>query len=134
MSRIRMFIIKRLHLKVLSLIILLISCKSTIKSPINLVNKTLEYQYHENIYHLTFDTDSTLHWEAITGHEKGLTGNEIYISEWVDDHKLFITWGEESGTGVSQILDFNAGKVYNHLLFDRDTYAGIGTIKVLSED
>lgn len=98
---------------------------------VELINRTLEYQYDENVYHLTFDTDSTLHWEAMNGDEKGLTGNEVYISDWISSDKLFITWGEESGTGVSQILDFKKGKVFNHLLFDRELYAGEGKIKFL---
>ncbi len=99
-----------------------------------LIGSTLVYQYDENIYYLTFDSDSTLHWEAITGDEKGLKANERYIAEWVDDQKLFITWGEESGTGVSQVLDFQIGKVYNHLLFGREPYSVIGDIEILNNN
>ncbi len=111
--------------------IALIYCKPTKDDKVELIHRTLEYQYDENVYHLTFDTDSTLHWQAMKGSETGLKGNEVYIAEWISDDKLFITWGEESGTGVSQVLDFKKGKVYNHLLFDRELYAGQGTIKIV---
>ena len=46
-------------------------------------------------------------------------------------NKIFISWGEANGIGVSQILDFNGGKVYNHLLQDRKLENGHGTIRIL---
>lgn len=107
-------------------------CSHTNKDSIDFVEHTIAYEYDDdNLYHLTFDTDSTLHWEAMSGSEKGVKGNEQYIAEWVSPTKLFITWGEETGTGVSQILDFEKGIVYNHLLFGREFYAGKGTITLL---
>ncbi|UCD61188.1 MAG: hypothetical protein JSV59_01025 [Flavobacteriaceae bacterium] len=109
----------------------LMHCTPPKDDKVELINRTLEYQYDENVYHLTFDTDSTLHWQAMKGNEVGLKGNEVYIAEWISNDKLFITWGEESGTGVSQVLDFKKGKVFNHLLFGRELYAGEGTIKIL---
>jgi hypothetical protein len=80
---------------------------------------------------VTFDTDSTLHWEAIQGDEIGIKAEEVYIAEWIDPDKLFITWGEENGTGVSQLLDFGKGKVHNHLLFGREVRSGLGSIRWL---
>lgn len=98
----------------------------------NLMGHTIEYQYGESIYHVTFDTDSTLHWQAISGDEAGLKANETYVAEYIDSHQLFITWGEENGTGVSQLLDFEKGIVYNHLLRGRDVSSGTGTIRRLN--
>ena len=113
----------------------LIYCTSTKNDKVELINRTIVYQYdEENVYHLTFDTDSTLHWEAIKGNETGLKGHEVYIAEWISNDKLFITWGEKSGTGVSQVLDFKKGKVYNHLLFGRELYAGEGNIRFLNNN
>ena len=109
-------------------------CTPTKDDKVELINRTLEYQYDENVYHLTFDTDSTLHWQAMKGNEAGLKGKEIYIAEWISNDKLFITWGEETGTGVSQVLDFKKGKVFNHLLFGRELYAGEGSIKILDNN
>ena len=45
--------------------------------------------------------------------------------------KIFITWGEENGIGVSQVLDFEKGLVYNHLLRGRDISVGTGEIRLL---
>lgn len=115
-----------------SFILLLIQCTPVKVQELQLVHRTLEYQYDDDVYHLTFVTDSTLHWEAVKGAEAGLKGEEVYVAEWIDTDRLFITWGEKSGTGVSQILDFRQGKVFNHLLFGREPYAGEGTIKLLT--
>ncbi|MFH6603893.1 MoaF-related domain-containing protein [Maribacter algicola] len=112
----------------------LMHCTPVKDDTVELIHRTLEYRYDENVYHLTFDTDSTLHWQAMKGDETGLKGNEVYIAEWISGDKLFITWGEESGTGVSQVLDFKKGKVHNHLLFGRELYAGEGTFKILDNN
>lgn len=112
----------------------LMYCTLSKDDRVELIHRTLEYQYDENIYHLTFDTDSTLHWEAMRGNEKGLKGYEVYVADWISNDQLFISWGEESGTGISQVLDFKKGKVFNHLLFGRELYAGEGSIKLLDND
>jgi hypothetical protein len=118
--------------------LLLSSCKPGTESgtkftitPKNLVGKTIEYQYGESIYHVTLETDTKMHWEAMAGDEKGAYEEETYIIESVDDSKIFITWGEANGIGVSQVLDFENGIVYNHLLRGRDASMGRGSIKIL---
>jgi phenolic acid decarboxylase len=99
--------------------------------PKDLIGKTIEYTYGESIYHVILDTDSTMHWEAVAGDEKGAREKETYFMESVGHNKIFISWDEANGTGVSQILDFNEGKVYNHLLQDRKLQNGHGTIRIL---
>lgn len=112
--------------------ILLVACSTPMhEKPLNLIGKTIEYRYGESVYHVTLDSDSTLHWEAVAGDEKGVKANETFVAEFVDPQKLFITWGEENGIGVSQILDFERGKVYNHLLRGRDASKGDGEIKII---
>ena len=93
--------------------------------------ETIEYKYGLSIYHLVIDSDSTLHWEAMTGDEKGHGGEEKYISDQLPNGEIFITWGDENGTGVSQVLDFTNSKVYNHLSWDRKVATGAGVIRVI---
>jgi outer membrane protein assembly factor BamB len=99
----------------------------------SLVGQTIEYRYGESVYHVTIDSDSTLHWEAMTGDEKGAFERETYVSEWIESNILFISWGEANGINVSQVLDFNKGIVYNHLIRNREASMGQGKIKILSE-
>lgn len=114
------------------LFVLLVACSSGEKQAMDsLVSKTVEYRYGESVYHVTFDTDSTLHWEAMTGEEKGVKEDETYVAEWIDSDRLFISWGEANGTAVSQILDFKKGKVHNHLVRKREASLGEGEIQVL---
>ncbi|SHO60015.1 MoaF-related domain-containing protein [Algoriphagus zhangzhouensis] len=109
--------------------IILAGCSDS--ESVTYIGKTLEYQYGESIYHVTFDSDSEMHWEAVAGDETGAKEFETYKAEWIDSQKLFITWGEANGIGVSQILDFENGIVYNHLLRDRDVSIGMGEIRFL---
>ncbi len=116
------------------IMIVLVCCQApSNKSSINLVGKTVEYRYGESIYHVTFDTDSTLHWEAVAGDETGTKENETYVAEWIEPQKFFITWGEANGIGVSQVLDFEKGIVHNHLLRGRDASASMGDIKIIEK-
>lgn len=111
---------------------LLMSCNSPDEpSTVNLIGKTVEYQYGESVYHVTFQSDSTLSWKAVAGDEVGVEANETYVAEWIDTNRLFITWGEENGIGVSQILDFDNKKVLNHLLRHREVSKGDGMIRIL---
>ena len=123
-------------MKYLPLLLLFFGCKSPdIKqvnvNPKDLIGKTIEYTYGESVYHVVFDTDSTMHWQAMAGDEKGAYENEVYFMESIGDNKLFITWDEANGIGVAQVLDFNQGKVYNHLLQDRKLRNGYGKIRIL---
>ena len=77
------------------------------------------------------DTDSTLHWVGVQGGEKGVTGDETYFMESLDSSRIFISWDEANGIAVSQVLDFEQGKVYNHLMQDRKLRHGYGQIRVL---
>lgn len=99
----------------------------------NLVGKTIEYRYGEDIYHVTLDTDSTMHWEAIAGAEKGIKENETYFMEAIGDNKMFITWDEANGIAVAQVLDLDKGIVFNHLMIDRKLRNGTGEIAVLEK-
>jgi hypothetical protein len=123
-------------MKYLPLILIFLACKQPQTNaknllPKDLIGKTLEYKYGESVYHVTFDTDSTMHWQAMAGDEKGAFENETYFMESIGENKLFITWDEANGIGVAQVLDFNKGKVYNHLLQDRELSNGYGRIRLL---
>lgn len=101
--------------------------------PKSLIGKTIEYKYGEDIFHVTLDSDSTLHWEGMAGHEKGVKANETYFMESLDSARIFIMWDEASGIAVSQVLDFEQGKVYNHLMQNRELRHGHGEIRVLDK-
>jgi len=123
----------------MGLVVILVSCQEqttttntvTLIKPSDLIGKTIEYRYGESVYHVTIDSDSLMHWEAMAGDEKGAYEEESYVIESIDDVTLFITWGEANGIGVSQVLDFEKGIVHNHLLRGRIVSKGEGNIKIL---
>ena len=99
--------------------------------PVNIIGKTIEYRYGESVYHVHIDNESEMHWEAMAGDEKGVKEEETYKMHRLDDQVIFITWGEANGIGVSQVLDFKKGIVYNHLLRGRDVSISTGEISIL---
>lgn len=101
--------------------------------PDELINKTIEYRYGENIYHVTFTNKHEMQWLAVSGEEEGHGDVERYEIVAIDSAKIFITWGEANGTGVSQVLDFESGMVYNHLIRSREISSGTGKIRILPE-
>lgn len=101
---------------------------------LDLIGKTIEYRYGESVYHVTFDNDTQMHWKAISGDETGVKEKETYKLHRLDDQTLFITWGEANGIGVSQVLDFKNGIVYNHLLRGRDVDIMTGEIAILKTE
>ncbi len=115
-------------------LLILVACKVEIngsEESIELIGKTIEYRYGSDIYHVTIDSNNELHWEGLQGEDKGVVYEETYVSEWLDDGKLFISWEEANGIAVSQILDFEAGIVHNHLMNERDASSGLGEIRIL---
>ena len=102
-------------------------------APKDLIGKTIEYTYGESIYHVTLDSDTQLHWEAMTGEEKGIRAEETYVIESISDATLFISWGEENGIGVSQLLDFKNDQVHNHLIKGRKASLSSGKIRILEQ-
>jgi phenolic acid decarboxylase len=116
------------------LVLIVAGCNPPAHMPANsLVGKTMEYRYGESVYHVTFDSDTTLHWEAMAGDETGTKENETYVAEWIGSQMVFITWGEANGIGVSQILDLEKGKVHNHLLRNRNASMGEGEIRIIEK-
>ena len=114
--------------------ILLVACSPPRKDkPMNLIGKTIEYRYGESVYEVSIDSDSTLHWEAVAGDEKGVKAQETYVADFIAPQRLFITWGEENGIGVSQVLDFENGIVHNHLLRGRKADKVDGQIRILEK-
>ena len=105
--------------------------KTEKNQPIDLIGKTIAYKYGESVYHVTFDNSTEMHWEAVAGDEIGVKEKETYKLHHLDDRTIFITWGEANGIGVSQVLDFKNGIVYNHLLRGREIDIMTGEIAIL---
>lgn len=76
------------------------------------------YHYNggETEYAVRFDSDSALHWECITGEEKGRSANEIVTRLVVRPDVHFLSWTEADGLVVTQVVDFTAMTVHAILI------------------
>ena len=125
-------------IKVVLLMLLLASCQDktnteTIKneSVIQLKGKVLKYDYGDDVYRLNFISENQLHWKCLKGDEKGAKANETYATQQLNDHTFFVSWIEENGLGVSQVLNLKKNTVNTFLKIDKEIITLTGTIQEL---
>lgn len=84
------------------------------------VGRTFLYAYEESGVRIIgrFTTETTLVWEAVEGPAKGKAGIETVDAVPVGDALYFVSWIEEGGTAVSQVLDLEDMRVTAFISFD----------------
>lgn len=96
-----------------------------------LVGKTYRYDYGDAVYTINFKSEDTLHWVALEGDEKGKSADENYMIMPLDENSAYLAWVEDSGVGVSQIVDFKAGELLCTLFLEEEIVAVTGTIRLV---
>jgi phenolic acid decarboxylase len=84
-----------------------------------------------------YKSAAELTWEALTGPSKGASGDEtIYASE-VAPNIFFISWLENKGISVSNVLDLNNSRMTAFVTFDsgngRQSFFDKGVIEEIVE-
>ncbi|GEN69055.1 MoaF-related domain-containing protein [Chryseobacterium rhizosphaerae] len=96
----------------------------------NLIGSTYEWKYKEYTYHITLLSDSMVHWKLIKGDYPGATEEtDTYVYSPLDQTKIFISWIEKSGLGISAVLDFETMNLYTHGSQNGSLYVNPGKIK-----
>ncbi|MDR7209855.1 MoaF-related domain-containing protein [Flavobacterium piscis] len=98
---------------------------------INLSGKTLEYNYGEYVYVVNFKSDRQLHWKCVKGTEKGREAVETYYTQHLNNDSLFVSWVEQDGLGVSQVINFKNHTITCFLKMDKEVIPLSGTIREL---
>jgi phenolic acid decarboxylase len=96
---------------------------------VNLSGKTLEYNYGEFVYVVNFKSDKELHWKCVKGAEKGREANENYTIQRLNTNSLFVSWVEQDGLGVSQVINLKNYTVNCFLKIDKEIIPLSGTIR-----
>jgi len=122
---------------------LVVSCKENaiksekkqakeIMTAITLVGKKVEYNYGSYMYHLNFLSENKLHWECIKGDEKGKYADETYSVQRLNNFSFLISWVEQDGLGVSQVLNLKDNTINCFLKIDKEIIPLSGSVKVLN--
>ncbi len=136
-------------LTLLTLSIILISCKDKENSKNaskslnekiektelkDIIGKTFEFNYSdEYVYHIKFESDSTVYWKLVKGEFQGPTEEtDNYIHSQINDNILFISWVEKSKLGYCNILDFNTNILTTHARQGNAVFVNPGTFKVVN--
>src|SRR5499426_430748 len=84
-----------------------------------------------------YKSATELTWEALTGPSKGMSGNETIFSSEVAPNVFFISWLENDGISVSNVLDLNNSRMTAFLTFDmgkgRQSFFDKGIIEEIVE-
>ncbi len=65
-----------------------------------------------------YKSATELTWEALTGPSKGTSGNETIHASEVAPNVFFISWLENNGVSVSNVLDLNNSRMTAFVTFD----------------
>jgi phenolic acid decarboxylase len=84
------------------------------------VGRTFLYAYEESGVRIIgrFTDETTLVWEAVEGPAKGKAGIETVDAVPVGDDLYFVSWIEEGGTAISQVLDLQDMRVTAFISYD----------------
>jgi hypothetical protein len=76
------------------------------------VGKAFLFDYGEMVIRVDYVSATTLRWEQVKGPQAGLTGEETYGFSAVRPGVLFIWWQEKDTAIVTQVVDFERGRVH----------------------
>lgn len=105
--------------------------KNSSEKIISLSGKTLEYNYGDYVYELNFKSENKLHWKCLKGDEKGKEADETYYTQRLNNYTLFISWIEQDGLGVSQVINLKDNTINCFLKIDKEIIPLNGTIREL---
>ncbi|PKH51908.1 hypothetical protein CXF68_14965 [Tenacibaculum sp. Bg11-29] len=105
--------------------------KSISEKIISLSGKTLEYNYGNSVYELNFKSENKLHWKCVKGDEKGEEADETYSTQRLNNYTLFVSWIEQGGLGVSQVINLKENTINSFLKIDKEIIPLSGTIREL---
>ena len=105
--------------------------KNTPEKIVSLSGKTFEYNYGDYVYEVNFKSENMLHWKCVKGDEKGKKADETYSKQRLNNHTLFISWVEQDGLGVSQVVNLKDNTVNTFLRIDKEIIPLTGTIREL---
>lgn len=105
--------------------------KKSTEEMVTLSGKTFEYNYGDHVYEVNFKSGDKLHWKCIKGDDKGKEADETYATQRLNNYTFFISWIEQDGLGVSQVINLNDNTVKTFLRIEKEIIPLTGTIREL---
>jgi phenolic acid decarboxylase len=104
----------------------------------NFIGKKIIVRYESGLeVKANYKSATELTWEALTGPSKGTSGNETIYSSEVAPNVFFISWLENNGVSVSNVLDLNNSRMTAFVTFEtgngRQSFFDKGVIEETAE-
>lgn len=93
------------------------------------VGKAYLFDYGEMVVSVRYLSDRRLAWEQIKGPQAGLRGEERYRFAAIRGDLYFIWWQEKDMSVVTQVVDFERGRVHTTWISsEKDVASFQGTV------
>lgn len=89
------------------------------ESPMSLVGETVVIRYESGLeLEAHYESETRMTWAALSGPQEGQQGTEHIAAEEVAPGVFFISWVEENGVTVSNVLNFHSHRAFAFVTFD----------------
>ncbi len=96
----------------------------------DLIGNTYEFKYLKSSYNIRIQSDSTIYWKLVGGNmEDGSEGSNKYIHSQINDNILFISWIEDSGLELYNVLNFEDHTLTTHGNMNGQMFVNQGTFR-----
>lgn len=107
-----------------AILLLLSACLACVGSgaeetDMSFVGKTVVIRYESGLeLQAHYQSDTRMTWTALSGPQEGQQGTERIAAEEVAPGVFFISWVEENGVTVSNVLNFHSHGAFAFVTFD----------------
>jgi len=86
---------------------------------LSFVGKSVVIRYESGLeLQAHYESDTRMTWTALSGPQEGQQGTESISAEEVAPGVFFISWVEENGVTVSNVLNFHSHRAFAFVTFD----------------
>ncbi|WP_420632007.1 MoaF-related domain-containing protein [Candidatus Leptofilum sp.] len=86
---------------------------------LDIIGITYVFDYGDYSFDITIKSEDILHWELSEGTiEEPTSGENSYIASKIAKDIIFLSWKEESGFQVFNVMNLNTGELISHASAD----------------
>jgi hypothetical protein len=96
----------------------------------DIIGKSFGFEYSDETYLIEILSINALHWTRTAGKNAGQGDTEQYVFSSLGDDVFMLTWIEDDGPGLSNILRLTDNTLITHANIGRDVFINPGKLTV----
>jgi len=93
-----------------------------------LIGKSVQFEYSDETYRIDILNETSLRWTREKGENIGEGDEEKYVISRLSEDLMMLTWIEQGGPGLSNVLNFTKQTVTTHANMERDVFVNPGKL------